>query len=452
MPEAIEAAARRVLKNNHRVSTKGLKWTLPSSHLYPHQWNWDSAFAALGWATIDQDTALCELESLVSMHNTSIAGLIPHIAFSPDAGDYMPGPDLWQAGCCLDGRYTSGISQPAIAGTVLRLVISSSEFNLDLHRDRIEKIVLGLSKWHQFLMTARTCGDSPDEPVVVHPWESGRDNAPEWDAPLMQCPDATTAINRVDTKKVSADERPTNVHYQKYLGIVEWCRTNHWDQKQMAEHCPFRVLDSGFSAILGRACVDLAHVANLMDQNHVAEQNLILAERITRSINSRSVGNALIPSFDLNNSRTLRSDTCGSLLPVLLYDVHQDFVSQVEGEVTVGSFSSPLGVRSVARTSNEFDSTCYWRGPVWNNITWLVALGLLEHQRTTAGINLMKCIGTSVTATGWCEYVDPDSMKPLGASTSSHDSADGFTWTAATLLDSLRVIQDFETAAPSSIS
>ena len=28
-------------------------YTVPSRATYPHQWNWDSALAALGWAELD---------------------------------------------------------------------------------------------------------------------------------------------------------------------------------------------------------------------------------------------------------------------------------------------------------------------------------------------------------------------------------------------------------------
>ncbi|MGI9490790.1 MAG: MGH1-like glycoside hydrolase domain-containing protein, partial [Geminicoccaceae bacterium] len=30
-------------------------FTIPTPRLYPYQWNWDSAFAALGFATFDRE-------------------------------------------------------------------------------------------------------------------------------------------------------------------------------------------------------------------------------------------------------------------------------------------------------------------------------------------------------------------------------------------------------------
>jgi len=41
----LKAAATNVLRANDSG-----RYTLPSRTLYPHQWNWDSALASLGWA------------------------------------------------------------------------------------------------------------------------------------------------------------------------------------------------------------------------------------------------------------------------------------------------------------------------------------------------------------------------------------------------------------------
>lgn len=48
--------ARRVLAANWRDT-----YTVPSSHLYPHQWRWDSAFIAIGYARYELNKAKTEL-------------------------------------------------------------------------------------------------------------------------------------------------------------------------------------------------------------------------------------------------------------------------------------------------------------------------------------------------------------------------------------------------------
>ena len=54
--------AKRTLINNRRS-----KYTLPTNtNLYPAQWNWDSAFIALGYSNFNLDYSFEELETLIS--------------------------------------------------------------------------------------------------------------------------------------------------------------------------------------------------------------------------------------------------------------------------------------------------------------------------------------------------------------------------------------------------
>ena len=41
--------ARAILRANDRGG-----YCVPTARLYPFQWNWDSAFVAMGWATFDE--------------------------------------------------------------------------------------------------------------------------------------------------------------------------------------------------------------------------------------------------------------------------------------------------------------------------------------------------------------------------------------------------------------
>ncbi|MGI9505967.1 MAG: MGH1-like glycoside hydrolase domain-containing protein, partial [Geminicoccaceae bacterium] len=54
-------------------------YTVPTSRLYPYQWNWDSAFVALGFAAFDQDRAWREIEMLFEGQWDD--GMVPHILF-----------------------------------------------------------------------------------------------------------------------------------------------------------------------------------------------------------------------------------------------------------------------------------------------------------------------------------------------------------------------------------
>src|SRR5918999_85444 len=55
----LRTSAENVLRGN---DNRG--YTVPSRATYPHQWNWDSALAALGWAHLKPERAWTELETL----------------------------------------------------------------------------------------------------------------------------------------------------------------------------------------------------------------------------------------------------------------------------------------------------------------------------------------------------------------------------------------------------
>src|SRR4029077_15801325 len=92
--------------------------TLPSRTLYPHQWNWDSAFIAIGRSWYDQARARQELQTLFRAQWSN--GMLPHIVFNPSVAEdaYFPGPSFWQSSTRSPHAprdvETSGITQPAI--------------------------------------------------------------------------------------------------------------------------------------------------------------------------------------------------------------------------------------------------------------------------------------------------------------------------------------------------
>ncbi|MBK9016923.1 MAG: hypothetical protein IPM82_24265 [Saprospiraceae bacterium] len=83
--ENLVAAAKTVLKNN-RLGT----YTKPAPALYPHQWNWDAGFIALGYARSDFRQACSEMTSL--FRGQWANGMVPQIVFSVEnVGQYFPG-------------------------------------------------------------------------------------------------------------------------------------------------------------------------------------------------------------------------------------------------------------------------------------------------------------------------------------------------------------------------
>ena len=200
-----DAEAREILIANDRGG-----YSVPTHGLYPYQWNWDSAFAAFGYAQFDLDRAWQEFETLVSGQWPD--GMIPHILFhKPDPG-YFPGPDVWSGTGPVP---SSGISQPPVAASLARRVY---EIYPVLGAERLRPLYRNFLDWHRWFMEWRLDHGAV---CITHPWEAGRDNAPEWDEALARIqPHDLPPYQRRDTGHVDPSMRPTREEYDRYLCLV----------------------------------------------------------------------------------------------------------------------------------------------------------------------------------------------------------------------------------------
>ena len=183
--EALAARAQEVLRLNDMGG-----WTRASSDLYPHQWSWDTGFIAIGLAHLDTRRAARQLESLFE-HQWK-TGKVPHIVFNPMAPpeSYFPGPDHWACAAASPDAppappYTSCLCQPPIhAIAAQRIWEAASDGRARAEATAfLRDIYPKLLAWHRYLLTYR----DPEESGLVtiyHPWESGTDNSPRWDAAL----------------------------------------------------------------------------------------------------------------------------------------------------------------------------------------------------------------------------------------------------------------------------
>jgi hypothetical protein len=408
--------AADVLRAN---SVPAFAYTRPTPDgLYPHQWNWDSAFAALGWSTVDPHRAYAELARLLAAQGGD--GLVPHIAFSPRPEHYFPGAGWWPSRHGGDGRRISSISQPPVAATCLRLLF-------ERHPDEgaARHLLEPLDRWHAWWLTARD-PDGTGEPVLIHPWESGRDNAPDWDAALEGVPRLDVSALRDDTRWVGLDQRPSHRDYAHYAWLVRELRSGDLaEQRGLAAGGAFRVLDPGVSSILAAACRDLAWLAEHLGEQALADRSAGRAARVEHALAARAGDDGIAPACDLGTRRSVAVPGAGWALNLLRAKLPAAALDALERACCAddGRLAGPFGVRSWSRADAAFAPHAYWRGPVWANVTWLCALGLARHGRTGAAALLEQRLADACRAAGFREYVDGDTGAGLGA----HE----FTWTAA---------------------
>jgi hypothetical protein len=391
-------------------------YTLPTRGLYPYQWNWDSMFVALGFSEFDLERAWTEVETLFQGQWQN--GMAAHIVFRRDDPSYFPGPSIWISG---QNPPTSGCSQPPVAATVVRDLY---EKNAEIGLPRLKEIFPKLMAWHRWFHAMRVISGGAAI-AVTHPWESGRDNSPDWDKALSNVdPTGIADYIRKDTGHVDPSMRPTNEEYDRYLKLVEYGRETGWDHAHITREGPFAVADPGVTFILMRADRDLLELAKVLgaqDSAHEITTWLYHAEEAADYLWSERLG-----AYAARDLRTDESATGVSSVAFLSYYAgisipRRDARLQatLRRILEVSKYSIP----SFDPEHPRFDSKRYWRGPVWAIINYIVARGLAEYGFEREANRIRLDTREIIRGSGFYEYFDPICGSGAGG---GH-----FAWTAA---------------------
>ncbi len=410
----LDQRAREIMKANDRGG-----FTVPSAGLYPHQWNWDSACAALGFAEFDLDRAWTEIETLFEGQWPN--GMVPHIIFRDDEADYFPGPSVWG---CEQVPPTSGLSQPPLAATVVRdLYVRDPTAGVARARALLPKLLA----WHRWFHETRD-PESRGVIAATHPWESGRDNAPDWDGAMAKVdPRGVTPYDRHDIHQVDPSMRPTRDDYDRYIRIIEWGRAACWDHLRITREGPLAVADPGLTFILARADRDLGALAAALGEAETTAQTSawidLAAEGAARLWQDHLKTYA---AWDLRNDRA--AEGVSSVGFLAFYAGLSDPVRDARLLATLDRILSaaPFGVPSFDPTHPKFDARRYWRGPSWPVMNYLIGRGLEEAGLVDTAARVRADTRRLVEREGFYEYFDPHDGSGAGGG--------DFTWTAAVWL------------------
>lgn len=407
--------ATQILLENDRGG-----YTVPTARLYPYQWNWDSAFAALGFSVFDRERAWLELETL--FEGQWADGMVPHIIFRRDDPDYFPGPAIWQSGTTPP---SSGHSQPPVVASIIRHLVETGG-STDLERAKL--LFPKVYAWHNWFHTMR----DPDQTGlvgIVHPWESGRDNCPDWDVGLdaIEVPDDLERYERRDTDSVDADERPTSSEYDRYLTILKFGRECGWDHAKIARDGPFFMADPGIQFILLRADRDLLHLAELFE---FADHRQQIDHWIGRSVGGcQRLWNDAVGAYCARDLRTGQFSNAMTNVSMLAFYAGAGRPEQRAKLVRHANHildRCRYGFPSWDPRDEKFESKRYWRGPVWAMANYMIVQGLTECGELGLAERIRSDTLKLIEKSGFFEYFDP--MTGAG-----HGGTD-FTWTAAIYL------------------
>lgn len=435
--EKLVNAAKTVLKNNILGA-----FTKPAPSLYPHQWNWDAGFIALGYARSDYQQACAELSAL--FRGQWANGMVPQIVFSVEnVGQYFPGYFFWDTrgvpGKPRNVR-TSGITQPPIHGFILQRLLECSP-DLKASRPYFQRMFDRIVLLHQYYYQFR---DPQREGLafICHPWESGMDNLPTWEEVFTQIqfhPSEVPPYERRDLEHVDAPYRPRKQSYDRYIYLVNLLRKGRYQEPEIWKSYPFQVQEPLFNALLNRSNESLIEMGQWLrrDTSQIKEWQI----QTNYALNTKlwDEEKSCYTSFDLVHQRYIPIRTAGGLMPLFCGapDTAQaeKIVALLRSPSFEGTVDNPAWLcASTALDEPGFDPCRYWRGPVWVNINWMLYHGLNRYGYIDLANRMRSDSLDLVRKYGFWEYYNPWKNLPETEKTGGY-GADQFSWTAALVLD-----------------
>ncbi len=399
-------------------------YTVPTSGLYPFQWNWDSCLVAIGQQQLDEARAWTELNTLFEHQWDD--GMVPHIIFHVNDEGYFPGPEVWSTGRAIQ---TTGITQPPVAGFAASRLFERANDKV-LARTQAAALLTRIDRWHEWFYR---CRDPQDTGLValIHPWESGRDNSIDWDKALAAVPtEGLQPYQRRDLQHTKADHRPTMAQYDGYISLVQHFRSLNWDNERLHDASPFRVVDPGFNAILIRSCSEIAALAEQLGEHDIATRNRDRAMAGLMAMESLwSEQHQQYVCYDRVAGEHVDSASVGGLLAAFA-DIPEARMHALAKRIDTLSSAVNFLIPSHDPADERYDGKRYWRGPAWLIINYLIADGLERGGFDSLVERIESASLQLIDESGFAEYYDPNSGEPCGGST--------FTWTAAMVMEFLQ--------------
>lgn len=379
---AVRAGALRVLEAHWRPEG----FTCPHATTYPWLWSWDSSFHAVVWAALGRaDRAVAELATVLS--GIEDEGWLPHIGYLTGEAVHA---GFWGRPAEGSRARWSTIVQPPVHGWA---VAELARRGVDVPDEVVGRSVAAV-RW---LLSGRR-RSAAGLVEVVHPWETGCDHSPRWDA--LMAPGSAAAD--------PYDEARWFDRKGELLATVERSAGG------APLHNPaFAVGSVAFTAVCWLAAAELA---GLTGDEALAGG----AEELAGALADRWEPQLRTWVDDGPTATTSgRARTAEGLLG-LLGEQRPGVVDAVVAELEDRSgIGGRYGVAGVDRREPTFRRGSYWRGPTWPQVDLLLWLALGRAGRDDAARALAAATVEGAVRSGWAEYWDPDDAAPGGAAPQS---------------------------------
>ena len=414
MSNLINKAQKTLLGNRRRG------YTLPTNNkLYPAQWNWDSAFIALGYSYFNLNYALKEITTLLDGQWKD--GMVPHILFHNPNTNYYPNYTAWN---CGNKIRSSGITQPPILATILKLILDKNKIS-NKQTIEIKKIVKKIIRFHEWFIKFR----DPNKTGLVsilHPWESGYDNSPIWDEPMAKVTiEKNLKYKRADNKLIKPDQRPLNIDYDRYVSIKNNLRKKKYNPKEIFKSSLFNVVDVGFNSLFLKANKDLIQISNKFNIETSKISNYVkVTEKNILKLYDKKKG--IFFSKDIRNNKKIYIPSITNYF-ILFADLDNDFINnRLIKNLKNHNKNDKYFFSSIKPSHNSFEEKRYWRGPVWINCNWFIYQGLKNKDLKFSNYVKKKTIKL-LEKSKFYEYFSCKNGQPMGAK--------NFSWSASLYLD-----------------
>ena len=414
MKETIKIA-KEVLINNRRSG-----YTLPTNNeLYPAQWNWDSAFIALGYSYFNMEYAIEELEKLISGQWED--GMIPHILFHDNDDSYFPNHKTWDCGNKVP---SSGITQPPIIATIIKKIIDQNKLDQSQMK-RMEIIIKKLKKYLDWFYNYRDT-NKIGLAAIIHPWESGLDNSPIWDSPLDKVKiEENLKYERRDLNVSRSSNRPLKKDYDGYITLLNQFKKNKYNPSKIVNDSMFNVIDIGFNSILIRATKDLVEVSKKFNLDFTDLKNKISKSEESLIKFYKDEDQSFF-SYDFKNHNLIKVDAISNYFILFANLENQEINNKIIDKLKKYNSQKDYFFTTVNPKDKSFEETRYWRGPVWINSNWIVYQGLINKDKIFSSLIKNKTLEL-LENKKFHEYYNYKTGECLGAN--------NFSWSAALYLD-----------------
>jgi glycogen debranching enzyme len=385
-------SANRITVGENRYTAPSLDTADFGRKDYANQFLWDSCFHAIAWRWFDPQMAQDELLSLVSrqVSEGADAGMIPHCNYWHGGGEW-----LWQQ------ADRSAITQPSLIASAAILVFERSQ-----DRSFLSAIYPQLSTYHDWFDRRR----DPDHDglvCIIHPWESGGDALPRWDASM-------------GFEHFSHETGRTARH--KLATVIVELQT---DPAKLAEQGCFHVEPMDYNAIRAADLEALGKIAHVLGKQEEAERWQERANAVRVAFQSKMTVNGKPYDLDGLDERPIIQDSAGQLVTLFGGCPTPEQAKLLVDQLQEPRFWTPFPISTSPTDAETFAPDTYWRGNVWASINWLIHQGLRRYgYHDLADELVIRSLGL-LRQSGFWEYYHPVTGQGLGGSR--------FSWSAVIL-------------------